>query len=149
MTMQMSATPQKTEKLYVSDISARQMFRIGVFLVVRATRFCGPASRHRGMESGVDNTDLRDLLEFTHTQLNTIRKAVAASGHARAMFSIDCLVGAAAEQAKCKLAGLNCGDMPMGRRESIDAVDDGVVASGKLVSGRAGQGVSPRPRRSP
>ncbi|MET2825557.1 hypothetical protein [Mesorhizobium shangrilense] len=95
----------------------------------------------------MDNTNLRDLLEFTHTQLNTIRKAVAASGHARTMFSIDCLVGAAAEQAKCKLAGLNGGDMPMGRR--IDAVDDGVAAPGKLASGRAGQGVSPRPRRCP
>jgi len=95
----------------------------------------------------VDNTDLRDLLEYTHTQLNTIRKAVAASGHARTMFTIDCLVGAAAEQAKCKLAGLNCGEMPIGRH--IDATDDGVVAPGKLASDRAGQGVSPRPRRSP
>jgi hypothetical protein len=98
------------------------------------------------MESGVDNTNLRDLLEFTHTQLNTIRKAVAASGHARAMFSIDCLVGAAAEQAKCKLAGLNSGEMPTGRH--TDATYDGVVAPAKLESGRAGQGVSPRPRRS-
>lgn len=95
----------------------------------------------------MDNTDLRDLLEFTHTQLNTIRKAVAASGHARVMFSIDCLVGAAAEQAKCKLAGLNCGEMPIGRH--VNATDGGVVESGKLVSGRAGQGLSPRARRSP
>jgi hypothetical protein len=97
------------------------------------------------MESGVDNTDLRDLLEYTHSQLNTIRKAVAASGHARTMFSIDCLVGAAAEQAKCKLAGLNCGDMPIGRHES----DDGVVGAGKVAPGKAGQGLSGRARRSP
>ncbi|WP_421917101.1 hypothetical protein [Mesorhizobium sp.] len=96
----------------------------------------------------MDNTDLRDLLEFTHTQLNTIRSAVAASGHARVMFSIDCLVGAAAEQAKCKLAGLDRGQMPIGRRESIEAVD-GTVRPGKTPPHRAGRGLSPRARRSP
>jgi hypothetical protein len=67
------------------------------------------------MEGGLDHTDLVELLDYTQAQLSKIRQAVAASDHAGTMFAIDCLVGAAAEQTKCKLAGLEHAGMPVGR----------------------------------
>ncbi|QKC86226.1 hypothetical protein [Mesorhizobium sp. NZP2077] len=63
----------------------------------------------------MDHAELIDLLDYTHAQLNKIRQAVAASDHAGAMFAIDCLIGAAAEQTKCKLADLEHAGMPVGR----------------------------------
>ena len=63
----------------------------------------------------MDHAELIDLLDYTHAQLSKIREAVAASNHAGAMFTIDCLIGAAAEQTKCKLAGLEHAGMPVGR----------------------------------
>ena len=67
------------------------------------------------MESALEHVELIDLLDYTHAQLSKIRQAVAASDHAGAMFTIDCLIGAAAEQTKCKLAGLEHAGMPVGR----------------------------------
>ena len=80
----------------------------------------------------MDNAELIDLLDYTHAQLSKIRQAVAASDHAGAMFTIDCLIGAAAEQTKCKLAGLEhagmpvCRDGPVGRDWPVGA--SGTVA---------------------
>jgi hypothetical protein len=65
------------------------------------------------MEGGLDRTDLLALLKHTQAQLNEIRQAVAASDHAGAMFAIDCLVGAAAEQTRCKLASLEHAGFPI------------------------------------
>lgn len=64
----------------------------------------------------MNHTDLVELLDYTHTQLSKIRQAVAASDHAGTMLSIDCLIGAAAEQTKCKLASLEHAGMPIGRQ---------------------------------
>ena len=80
----------------------------------------------------MDHAELIDLLDYTHAQLSKIRQAVAASDHAGTMFAIDCLIGAAAEQTKCKLAGLEhagmpiAGDGPVGR--------DGPVGAGATVA---------------
>ncbi|CAN7432007.1 hypothetical protein [Mesorhizobium sp. LjRoot246] len=68
----------------------------------------------------MDHTDLVELLGYTHTQLTKIRQAVAASDHAGAMFAIDCLVGAAAEQTKCKLASLEHAGLPIGPYQAAD-----------------------------
>jgi hypothetical protein len=72
------------------------------------------------MEGGVEQTDLLELLDDIHAQLSKIRRAVAASDHASAMFAIDCLVGAAAEQTRCKLASLEHAGMPVGRGAGPD-----------------------------
>jgi hypothetical protein len=72
------------------------------------------------MEGGVEQTDLLELLDDIHAQLSKIRRAVAASDHAGAMFAIDCLVGAAAEQTRCKLASLEHAGMPVGRAAEPD-----------------------------
>ena len=74
----------------------------------------------------MDHAELIDLLDYTHAQLNKIRQAVAASDHAGTMFAIDCLIGAAAEQTKCKLAGLEHAGMPIGRDGPVGA--SGTVA---------------------
>ncbi|MFA6155580.1 hypothetical protein [Mesorhizobium sp.] len=63
----------------------------------------------------MEQTDLLELLDDIHAQLSKIRQAVADSDHAGAMFTIDCLVGAAAEQTRCKLASLEHAGMPVGR----------------------------------
>ncbi|RVA20713.1 hypothetical protein EN935_33155 [Mesorhizobium sp. M7D.F.Ca.US.004.03.1.1] len=81
----------------------------------------------------MDHTDLVELLDYTQAQLSKIRQAVAASDHAGAMFAIDCLVGAAAEQTKCKLASLEHAGLPIGR----DAFEGGAPAPGK-ASGKPG-----------
>lgn len=78
------------------------------------------------MESALDNAELIDLLDYTHTQLSKIRQTVAASNHVGTMFTIDCLIGAAAEQTKCKLAGLEHAGMPVGRDAPVGA--SGTVA---------------------
>ncbi|QND63434.1 hypothetical protein HB777_05600 [Mesorhizobium loti] len=67
----------------------------------------------------MDHTDLVELLDYTQAQLCKIRQAVAASDHAGAMFAIDCLVGAAAEQTKCKLASLEHAGLPIGREARV------------------------------
>lgn len=67
----------------------------------------------------MDHTGLVELLDYTHSQLGKIRQAVAASDHAGTMFSIDCLVGAAAEQTRCKLASLQHAGLPIGKGEPI------------------------------
>ena len=90
------------------------------------------------MESALDHAELIDLLDYTHAQLSKIRQAVAASDHAGAMFTIDCLVGAAAEQTKCKLAGLEHAGMPVGRdgpvgRDEPVGRDAAVGASGAVA----------------
>ena len=85
------------------------------------------------MEGGLDHTGLVELLDYTQAQLSKIRQAVAASDHAGAMFTIDCLIGAAAEQTKCKLASLEHAGMPIAR-------DSDVTPSGKPATG------SPMPR---
>jgi hypothetical protein len=72
------------------------------------------------MEGGLEQTDLLELLDDTHAQLTEIRRAVAASDHAGAMFAIDCLVGAAAELTRCKLASLEHAGMPVGREAGPD-----------------------------
>ena len=72
------------------------------------------------MEGGVEQTDLLELLDDIHAQLSKIRRAVAASDHAGAMFAIDCLVGAAAEQTRCKLASLEHAGMPVCRGAEPD-----------------------------
>jgi hypothetical protein len=82
------------------------------------------------MEGGLDHTDLVELLDYTQTQLTKIRQAVAASDHAGAMFAIDCLVGAAAEQTKCKLASLEHAGLPIGR----DAVEGSAPRPGKATA---------------
>ncbi|WP_195179321.1 hypothetical protein [Mesorhizobium sp. INR15] len=77
----------------------------------------------------MDHTNLFELLDYTHAQLSKIRAAVAASGHAGTMFNIDCLVGAAAEQTRCKLASLEHAGMPVARdgvRNTLDGAPDGV-----------------------
>jgi len=84
------------------------------------------------MESALDHAELIDLLDYTHTQLSKIRQAVAASNHAGAMFTIDCLIGAAAEQTKCKLAGLEHAGMPVGRDAPIGR-DGPAGASGTVA----------------
>ena len=84
------------------------------------------------MESALDHTELIDLLDYTHAQLNKIRQAVAASDHAGTMFAIDCLIGAAAEQTKCKLAGLEHAGMPVGREGPVSR-DGPVGASGTVA----------------
>ncbi|MFD1984140.1 hypothetical protein ACFSOZ_15905 [Mesorhizobium newzealandense] len=85
----------------------------------------------------MDHTGLVELLDYTQAQLSKIRQAVAASDHAGAMFTIDCLVGAAAEQTKCKLASLEHAGMPIGR-------DAEVTPSGEPVTGSP----TPRARRA-
>ncbi|RUZ80221.1 hypothetical protein EN943_04790 [Mesorhizobium sp. M7A.F.Ca.US.006.01.1.1] len=88
----------------------------------------------------MDHTGLVELLDYTQAQLTKIRQAVAASEHAGAMFTIDCLVGAAAEQTKCKLASLEHAGLPIGRDGPIDgnggAAPPGKAASGKPDAGR-------------
>lgn len=100
------------------------------------------------MEGGLDHPDLLELLDYTHAQLSKIRQAVAASDHAGTMFSIDCLVGAAAEQTKCKLAILEHAGMPVGRHAASDAQDRDVALPGRIaLSGkRAGKPVLRRRR---
>lgn len=94
----------------------------------------------------MDHTDLVELLDYTQAQLSKIRQAVAASDHAGAMFAIDCLVGAAAEQTKCKLASLEHAGLPIGR----DAFEGGAAPPGKVtLSGQPAAGRRPpliRPR---
>lgn len=79
-------------------------------------------------------SDLLELLDFTHTQLSKIRQAVAASDHAGTMFAIDCLVGAAAEQTRCKLASLEHAGMPVGREPETPGLPD-EQAAGKAAAG--------------
>ena len=102
----------------------------------------------------MDHTDLVELLDYTQVQLSKIRQAVAASDHAGTMFAIDCLVGAAAEQTKCKLASLEHAGLPIGRdgpvgqngpvgHSAADAFEGGVARPGKVTpSGK------PAPRRN-
>jgi len=97
------------------------------------------------MEGGLDHTDLVELLDYTQAQLSKIRQAVAASDHAGTMFAIDCLVGAAAEQTKCKLASLEHAGLPIGRNGPIgqngpvgrhsaaDAFEGGAARPGKVT----------------
>ena len=87
----------------------------------------------------MDHAELIDLLDYTHSQLNKIRQAVAASNHAGAMFTIDCLIGAAAEQTKCKLAGLERAGMPVGRDAPVGR-DGPVGASGAANAGKPDAG---------
>ena len=92
------------------------------------------------MEGGLDHTGLVELLDYTQAQLSKIRQAVAASDHAGAMVTIDCLIGAAAEQTKCKLASLEHAGLPIGRNEPVGrkrAADDyevGATRPGKVTS---------------
>ncbi|MER9303075.1 hypothetical protein NKJ06_17090 [Mesorhizobium sp. M0293] len=80
----------------------------------------------------MDHTDLVELLDYTHAQLSKIRQAVAASEHAGAMVAIDCLVGAAAEQTKCKLASLEHAGLPISRHGAADAFGGSAARSGKV-----------------
>jgi hypothetical protein len=114
------------------------------------------ASRHHAMEGGLDHIDLLELLDYTHAQLSKIRQAVAASGHAGTMFSIDCLVGAAAEQTKCKLASLKHAGMPIGQdgpvglHRATDAVEGRIRRPGRLASsGKSAARSSTRTKRLP
>lgn len=89
----------------------------------------------------MDHTDLVELLNYTQAQLSKIRLAVAASEHAGTMLAIDCLVGAAAEQTKCKLASLEHAGMPIGKDEPSG--QDGTNArfrtwAAKPAAGKAG-----------
>ncbi|MBZ9775450.1 hypothetical protein [Mesorhizobium sp. CO1-1-8] len=98
----------------------------------------------------MDHTGLVELLDYTQAQLTKIRQAVAASEHAGAMFTIDCLVGAAAEQTKCKLASLEHAGLPIDRDGSIgrdgpidgdgpigrSAFEGGAAPPGKATSGK-------------
>ncbi|MER8375539.1 hypothetical protein [Mesorhizobium sp. M1406] len=92
----------------------------------------------------MDHIDLLKLLDYTHAQLSTIRQVLAASGHADTMFAIDCLLGAAAEQTRCKLASLEHAGMPVGRHGAWDACGeartDEIMPLGKPATG------SPKPR---
>ena len=102
----------------------------------------------------MDHTGLVELLDYTQAQLTKIRQAVAASDHAGAMFTIDCLVGAAAEQTKCKLASLEHAglpiskDGPIGKNGPMDrdgpigrgAIEGGVAPPGKATSGKPDAG---------
>ena len=92
------------------------------------------------MESALDHAELIDLLDYTHAQLSKIREAVAASNHAGAMFTIDCLIGAAAEQTKCKLAGLEHAGMPVGRDGPVSR--DGPVGNDGAAGRDAPAGAS-------
>ncbi|UVK46426.1 hypothetical protein BPNPMPFG_002070 [Mesorhizobium sp. AR07] len=121
-----------------------QAMQMGVFRYQERPR---SASRHPVMEGGLDHTGLVELLDYTHAQLSKIRQAVAASDHAGAMFAIDCLVGAAAEQTKCKLASLEHAGLPIGRNGPIgrhsaaDEFEGGVARPGKLTpSGKPAAG---------
>jgi hypothetical protein len=106
------------------------------------------ATRHRVMEGGLDHTDLVELLDYTQAQLSKIRQAVAASDHAGTMFAIDCLVGAAAEQTKCKLAGLEHAGMPVGRDASVGG--SGTVARFRARAAKPDAGkAATRVRRLP
>lgn len=94
----------------------------------------------------MDHTGLVELLDYTQTQLSKIRQAVAASDHVGDMFAIDCLVGAAAEQTKCKLASLEHAGLPIGRdgpigregpmsrNSAADAYEVGATRPGKATS---------------
>jgi len=84
----------------------------------------------------LDHPDLVELLDYTHSQLSKIRQAVAASDHAGTMFAIDCLVGAAAEQTKCKLASLEHAGMPIGRHGAADTFEGNVERPAKVTSSR-------------
>ncbi|KQU83248.1 hypothetical protein ASD99_06495 [Mesorhizobium sp. Root695] len=96
------------------------------------------------MEGGLDHTDLVELLDYTQAQLSKIRQAVAESDHGGAMFAIDCLVGAAAEQTKCKLASLEHAGLPIGR----DAIEGGAAPPGKVTpSDQPAAGRRPPPIR--
>jgi hypothetical protein len=55
------------------------------------------------------------------------------------MFAIDCLVGAAAEQTKCKLASIEHAGMPIGGHGEADAFEGSVERQDKVMSsgGRA------------
>ncbi|MER8410379.1 hypothetical protein NKH52_24465 [Mesorhizobium sp. M1066] len=90
----------------------------------------------------MDHTGLVELLDYTQAQLTKIRQAVAASEHAGAMFTIDCLVGAAAEQTKCKLASLEHAGLPVGRDGPIGrgAFEGGAAPPGKATSGKPDAG---------
>ncbi|MER8983439.1 MULTISPECIES: hypothetical protein [unclassified Mesorhizobium] len=90
----------------------------------------------------MDHTGLVELLDYTQAQLTKIRQAVAASEHAGAMFTIDCLVGAAAEQTKCKLASLEHAGLPVGRDGPIGrgAFEGGAALPGKATSGKPDAG---------
>ena len=95
------------------------------------------------MEGGLDHTDLVELLDYTQAQLSKIRQAVAASDHAGAMFAIDCLVGAAAEQTKCKLASLEHAGLPIDRHSAADAFGGSAARPGKVgPSGKPAAGGS-------
>ncbi|MFC3324513.1 hypothetical protein [Mesorhizobium cantuariense] len=82
----------------------------------------------------MDHTDLVELLDYTQAQLSKIRQAVAASDHGGAMFAIDCLVGAAAEQTKCKLASLEHAGLPISRPVGRDALEGDAARPGKATS---------------
>lgn len=90
------------------------------------------------MEGGLDHTGLVELLDYTQAQLTKIRQAVAASDHAGAMFTIDCLIGAAAEQTKCKLASLEHAGLPIAKDGPIDG--DGPIGRGAFEGGAAPPG---------
>lgn len=90
----------------------------------------------------MDHTGLVELLDYTQAQLTKIRQAVAASDHAGAMFTIDCLIGAAAEQTKCKLASLEHAGLPIGKDGPIGrgAFKGGAAPPGKATSGKPDAG---------
>ncbi|QND55917.1 hypothetical protein [Mesorhizobium huakuii] len=96
----------------------------------------------------MDHAELIDILDYTYTQLSKIRQAVAASDHAGTMFAIDCLIGAAAEQTRCKLAGLEHAGMPVGRDAPVGA--NGTVAHFQTRAVKPGAGkAATRVRRLP
>ncbi|RVA55634.1 hypothetical protein EN933_07900 [Mesorhizobium sp. M7A.F.Ca.US.001.01.1.1] len=93
----------------------------------------------------MDHTGLVELLDYTQAQLTKIRQAVAASDHAGAMFTIDCLVGAAAEQTKCKLASLEHAGLPISKDGPIGKdgpIKGGAAPPGKATSGKPDAGGS-------
>jgi hypothetical protein len=95
------------------------------------------------MGSRLDHTELVELLNYTQAQLGKIRVAVAASDHAGAMLAIDCLVGAAAEQTKCKLASLGHAGMPIGKDGPIDdgpSAEKGTIARFRAWAARPAAG---------
>lgn len=97
------------------------------------------------MEGGLDHTGLVELLDYTQAQLTKIRQAVASSDHAGAMFTIDCLVGAAAEQTKCKLASLEHAGLPISKDGPIGRdgpIKGGAAPPGKATSGKPDAGSS-------